>query len=119
MKINPFKLKEHGTVAEIRQDVVHVVGLNNCLNGQLVRIGDSVEAVILGFDKDYVLVLLMDTASGIKPGDRVVTILSEFKIPVGQEFLGRRVNALCKPIDSAGPIREDTRYPIFGVAPSV
>ncbi len=118
-KINLLRMKEHGTVAEIRQDVVHVVGLNNCLNGQLVQIGDSTAGVILGFDRDYVLVLLMDDASGIKPGDRVVTTMSEFKIPVGTQFLGRRVNALCQPIDHAGPIRADTQYPIFGVAPSV
>ncbi|MDA0578358.1 MAG: F0F1 ATP synthase subunit alpha [Verrucomicrobia bacterium] len=118
-KINLLRMKEHGTVAEIRQDVVHVVGLTNCLNGQLVRIGDIVDGVVLGFDPDYVLVLLMDAATGVKPGDKVVSTMAEFKIPVGMEFMGRRVSALCKPIDSAGPIREDARYPIFGVAPSV
>lgn len=118
-RINLLRFNEHGTVAEIRQDVVHVVGLTNCMNGQLVRIGDSADGVILGFDPDYVLVLLMGEASGIKPGDKVVTTMSEFRIPVGTEFLGRRVNALCQPIDEGGAIREDTRYPIFGVAPSV
>lgn len=118
-KINLLTLKEHGTVAEIRQDVVHVVGLTNCMNGQLVRIGERADGVILGFDADYVLVLLVDEASGIKPGDKVVTVIDDFKVPVGDQFLGRRVNALGKPIDDAGPIRQDMRYPIFGVAPSV
>ncbi|MCE9613182.1 MAG: F0F1 ATP synthase subunit alpha [Lentisphaerae bacterium] len=118
-KINLLRLKEHGTVAEIRQDVIHVVGLTNCMNGQLVRIGDSADGVILGFDLDYVLVLLVGEASGIKPGDKVVTTMSEFRVPVGMEFIGRRVNALCQPIDGGGAIREDARYPIFGVAPSV
>lgn len=118
-KINLLKLKEHGTVAEIRQDVVHVVGLTNCMNGQLVRIGESVSGVILGFDQDYVLVLLVDEATGIKPGDRVVTTLNDFRVPVGSQFIGRRVNALCLPTDGSGPVKEDTTYPIFGVAPSV
>jgi len=118
-KINLLTLKEHGTVAEIRQDVVHVVGLTNCMNGQLVHIGNGVRGVVLGFDPDYVLVLLVDEASGVKPGDRVTTTLDAFRVPVGQEFLGRRVNALGMPIDGGGAIRQDAYYPIFGTAPSV
>ncbi len=118
-KVNLLTLKEHGTVAEIRQDVVHVVGLTNCLNGQLVEIGGRVRGVVLGFDPDYVLVLLVDEATGVKPGDRVVSLLESFQIPVGMEFVGRRVNALGNPFDGGGPIRPDAQYPIFGVAPSV
>ena len=38
-KISLFKLNESGTVAEIRQDVVHITGLTNCMNGQLVKLG--------------------------------------------------------------------------------
>jgi len=119
LKINLLQMKEHGTVAEIRQDVVHVVGMTNCMNGQLVRIGDRVDGVVLGFDPDYVLLLLVDEAGGVKPGDKVVTKIDQFKVPVGEQFLGRRVNALAQPLDGGGPIRADTRYPIFGVAPSV
>ena len=118
-RINVLRMKEHGTVAEIRQDVVHVVGLTNCMNGQLVRIGDSVDGVILGFDRDYVLVLLVDDAGGVKPGDKVLTQLDEFLVPVGEQFLSRRVSALGQATDGGPPIREDAKYPIFGVAPGV
>lgn len=118
-KINLLTMKEHGTVAEIRQDVVHVVGLTNCLNGQLVLIGNGVRGVILGFDPDYVLVLLVDEGTGVKPGDRVISAMDEFRIPVGMDFVGRRVNALAAPVDGGPPIRPDAQYPIFGVAPSV
>ena len=120
LKINPLKLKEHGRVAEIRQDVVHVTGLTNCMNGQLVNIGAEAQGLIVGFDPDYVLVLLVrEGRQTIKPGDEVITQLDEFRIPVGPGFLGRRVNALAQPIDEGGPIREATTYPIFGGAPSV
>ena len=104
-KIDFLKLKEHGVVAEIRQDVIHVTGLTNCMNGQLVNIGQSACGVIVGFDPNYVLVLLVEEGSPIKPGDEVVTTLDEFRIPVGDAFIGRKVNALAKPFDGGGPIK--------------
>ena len=111
--------REHGTVTEIKQDVIHVTGLTNCMNGQLVSIAGHTDGVVLGFDDEYVLVLVVDEGGTIKPGDRVEAKLEEFRVPVGDAFLGRRVNALCKPIDGLGAIPESDKFPIFGVAPGV
>lgn len=119
MAISLLKLKEHGSVAEVRQDVVSVVGLSNCMNGQLVNIGDKTKGVIVGFDTDYVLALVVQSYSSVKPGDKVVTTMDEFKVPVGHGVIGRRVNALLEPYDGRGDIKEDMFYPIFHIAPSV
>jgi F-type H+-transporting ATPase subunit alpha len=119
LNLNLLKLKEFGTVAEIRQDVVSVSGLSNCMNGQLVFIEDKARGVIVGFDPDYVLVLIVKAIGKVKPGDKVTTTLDAFKIPVGMGFLGRRVNALAEPLDGMGSIKEDDRYPIFNTAPTV
>jgi len=119
LKMDFIRIKEHGTVAEIRQDVVHVTGLTNCMNGQLVNIGESARGVIVGYDPDYVLVLLVEEGAPIKPGDKVITTLDEFRVPVGDGFIGRRVNALAKPFDGGGPVKESAHYPIFGKSPSV
>jgi F-type H+-transporting ATPase subunit alpha len=119
LKINILKLKEHGVVTEVRQDVVHVTGLTNCMNGQLVKIGEDSQGVIVGFDADYVLVLLVQQRRPVKPGDRVLSTMDQFKVPVGERFLGRRLNALAEPADDAGPVKEDALYPIFAIAPTV
>jgi len=120
LKLNLLQLREYGTVAEIRQDVVSISGLANCMNGQLLHIGESgARAVIVGFDADYVLALLVREGSSIKPGDKVVASLNEFKVPVGENFIGRRINSLCEPADGKGPIKESAMYPIFGIAPTV
>ena len=94
-RINVLRMKENGVVTEIRQDVVHVTGLTNCMNGQLVDIGGKARGVVLGFNPSYVLVLLVSAAMNIRPGDKVTSVLEEFKVPVGEKFLGRSVNALC------------------------
>ncbi len=117
--LNLLKLKEFGTVAEIRQDVVSVSGLANCMNGQLVLIEDKAKGVIVGFDPDYVLVLIVKAQGKVKPGDKVTTTLDAFKVPVGMGFIGRRVNALGEPLDGQGYIKEDDAYPIFNTAPTV
>jgi len=118
-KISLLKIKEHGRIVEIKEDVVHVTGLNNCMNGQLVRLGEVSHGIIVGFARGYVLVLLVNEGGPIKPGDNVSITFDEFKTPVGEDFLGRRVNALAQPADGGGPIRADTHYPIFGAAASV
>ncbi len=119
LNLNLLKLKEFGSVAEIRQDVVSVTGLSNCMNGQLVYIEDKARGVIVGFDPDYVLVLIVKATGKVKPGDKVTTTLDAFKVPVGMGFIGRRVNALAEPIDGQGTIKEDDLYPIFNTAPTV
>ncbi len=119
LNLNLLKLKEFGSVAEIRQDVVSVIGLSNCMNGQLVLIEDKARGVIVGFDPDYVLVLIVKAIGKVKPGDKVTTTLDAFKVPVGMEFIGRRVNALAEPIDGHGGIKEDDLFPIFNTAPTV
>ena len=119
LKMDFIRIKEHGTVAEVHQDVIHVTGLTNCMNGQLVNIGASARGVIVGYDPDYVLVLLVEEGAPIKPGDKVITTLDEFRVPVGDAFMGRRVNALAQPFDGGGPIRATMQYPIFGKSPSV
>jgi len=119
LKINLLQLRENGRVAEVRQDVVRVSGLTNCMNGQLVQLGESMRGVVIGFDSSYVLVLLVNEGAPIKPGDKAVTAIDDFKVPVGDNFIGRQVNALGEPIDGGGPIRPTMSYPIFGQAPGV
>ncbi|MFC1497273.1 F0F1 ATP synthase subunit alpha [Verrucomicrobiota bacterium] len=119
LKINLIQLKEHGKVVEIRQDVINVTGLDNCMNGQLVKIGDSTKGVIVGFDSEYVLVLEVKEGASVKPGDPVITTMDEFRVPVGENFIGRRINAMAEPVDGGGPIKEATTYPIFNIAPGV
>ena len=119
LKINLVQLKEHGTVAEVKQDIVHVTGLSNCMNGQLVQFSEGTEGVIVGFNEDYSLVLLLREAGSIKPGDRASSAIETFCVPVGENFIGRHVSALCDPIDNKGPIIASKKYPIFGQAPAV
>ncbi len=118
-KISPLQLKEYGVVAEIKQDIAHITGLTNCMNGQLVHFEGGSTGVIVGFDGTYELAMIVKEGSKIKPGDRLHSSIESCTVPVGDEFIGRVVNGLAEPMDGMGPVKPTTRLPIFGHAPSV
>ena len=119
MKLTLIKMKEHGEVIEIKEDIVRVTGFANCMNGQIISFGERTQGVIVGFDQDYVLALIVQGHESIKPGTRVSADIEAFSVPVGDAFLGRTVNALCEPVDGKGLVKGVKNYPIFGAAPSV
>ncbi len=118
-KISPLQVKEYGVVAEIKQDIAHITGLTNCINGQLVHFDGGSTGVIVGFDGEYELAMIVKQGSTAKPGDRLHSTIETCTVPVGDAFLGRVVNGLAEPMDGMGPIKSESRYPIFGASPGV
>ena len=119
IKITPIQMKEYGVVAEIKQDIAHIKGLTNCMNGQLIHFEGGSQGVIVGFDDAYELAMIVKEGSKIKPGDRLYSTIESCTVPVGENFLGRVVNGLAEPNDGRGPIKADRRNPIFGQSPAV
>ncbi len=60
----------------------------------------------------------MGSTDGIRRGMQGVSDGSPISVPVGPATLGRLFNVVGDPIDNAGPVLADTRYPIHRVAPS-
>jgi F-type H+-transporting ATPase subunit alpha len=119
IKITPIQMKEYGVVAEIKQDIAHIKGLTNCMNGQLVHFEGGSQGVIVGFDGEYELAMIVKEAAKTKPGDKLYSTIESCTVPVGEGFLGRVVNGLAEPTDGNGPVKAVKRYPIFGQAPPV
>jgi len=117
---SPLQLKEYGFVKQVHKSIAKIGGLANCMNGQLVYFGDlQTKGIIAGFDENDILVLMLKTAENIKPNDKVYTKLETFGVPVGENFLGRIVNALCEPCDLKKEIQPADYFPIFQQAPGV
>ncbi len=114
-----LRYTEVGKVKSIRGCIVFVIGLNNCINGQLVEFGFGTFGTILGFTEKDAQVLIVKESTPIKTGDEVRASLEPFNVPVGENFIGRIVNPLCDPFDGLGPIKPDEHYPIFPLAPGI
>ncbi len=61
-------------------------------------------AEVIGFNKDYVIVMLFDHAHGIKPGQTVYFESSQPTINPNMQWCGRVINGLAEPIDDLGPL---------------
>jgi F-type H+-transporting ATPase subunit beta len=68
---------------------------------------------------DRVRAVAMDATDGLRRGDEVVDTGGPITVPVGRGTLGRIFNLLGDPIDNAGPVEADERWPIHRPAPSV
>ena len=75
--------------------------------------------MILNLEKNQVGIVMLDQYSKIQEGDPVTRTNQIFKIPVGDGFLGRVVNANGQPIDGKGPISSDAELPVEKIAPGV
>lgn len=119
MKIESLKIREVGEIKEIKKDIAKVTGLYGCMNGQLIDITPNAKGMIMGFVQGQMPVLLLGKTNEVKVGDKVYSKMEPFKIPVGEKFLGRIVNALAEPVDGKGRIESDALAPLFDEAPSV
>jgi len=118
-KSEVVSVREIGRIKEIKGSIVKIEGLANCMVGQIVNLSGGAKGFVIGFNEKDVLVLLLEAAGGIKAGDKVSSETESFKIPVGDNFLGRIVSPLCESLDGKGRIGEDAFSPVFSDAPGV
>ncbi|MBL7796926.1 MAG: F0F1 ATP synthase subunit alpha [Saprospiraceae bacterium] len=97
-------LEEVGSVLQVGDGIARVYGLNNAQSGELVEFENGTRAIVLNLEEDNVGVVLMGSAAGIREGAIVKRTGQIASIEVGEEFVGRVVNALGQPIDGKGPI---------------
>ncbi len=62
--------------------------------------------------------IAMDSAEGLVRGQDVVDTGAPISVPVGPKTLGRIMDVIGRPVDEAGAIDTETRWPIHRQAPS-
>ncbi len=78
-----------------------------------------IPAEVVGFRNGTTLLFPYDNDSGIRSGLRVVGSGEPLSAKVGDDILGRVVDALGNPIDGKGPVKYEDTYPIFNEPPHV
>lgn len=76
--------------------------------------GNRTEAELVGFRGDVSYLLPLDYSQGIVPGARVIYRNQSSSVGVGEDLLGRVVDANTKPLDGQGTLIFDDHYPIHG-----
>jgi len=110
---------EVGTVISVGDGIARVYGLDQAMAGELVEFGAGVSGLILNLEEDNVGVALFGDDTHISQGDMVRRTGKVAQLPVGEELLGRVVDALGRPIDGLGDINASETRQIEVKAPGV
>ncbi|NLL93330.1 MAG: F0F1 ATP synthase subunit alpha [Clostridiales bacterium] len=114
-----LEVSDIGTVIQVADGIARVHGLENAMQGELLEFPGEVLGMVLNLEEDNVGAVLLGDHSNINEGDTVKTTGRVVEVPVGDEMIGRVVNALGQPIDGKGPINAKKYRQIERVASGV
>src|SRR5207342_1373125 len=110
---------EVGTVVSVGDGIARVHGVEKTMAGEMLEFPHDVFGIALNLEEDSVGTVLLGDFTEIREGDTVKRTKRIMSVPVGNELVGRVVNALGRPIDGKGPIVSQQSMPIERIAPGV
>lgn len=108
-----------GVVAEVGDGIARIEGLSNVQMSELIAFPSGVMGLALNLEQYSVGAVILGDFTKVREGDEVKTTGRLLEVPVGEELVGRVVDALGNPIDGKGPIKTKRFYPVEKVAPGV
>lgn len=126
-KIKDFKespkMESVGHVIKSGDGIAKIWGLGNVMAGEMIEFPRVNKASSFGIafnlEEDSVGAIFLGESSHIKEGDEAKCTGKILQVPVGEELLGRVVNALGEPIDGKGPVNAKHFSVVEKIAPGV
>uniref|UniRef100_A0A8C6KNI1 ATP synthase subunit alpha n=1 Tax=Nothobranchius furzeri TaxID=105023 RepID=A0A8C6KNI1_NOTFU len=112
-------LEETGRVLSIGDGIARVYGLRNVQAEEMVEFSSGLKGMSLNLEPDNVGVVVFGNDKLIKEGDIVKRTGAIVDVPVGEELLGRVVDALGNAIDGKGPLGSKVRRRVGLKAPGI
>lgn len=112
-------LEETGRVLSIGDGIARVYGLKNIQADEMVEFSSGLKGMALNLERDNVGVVVFGNDKLIKEGDIVKRTGAIVDVPVGEELLGRVVDALGNAIDGKGEIKTGQRFRVGIKAPGI
>src|SRR5437773_7408004 len=112
-------VSEVGSVISVGDGIARIHGLEKVMAGELIQFPHNVAGIAMNLEEDQVGAVLLGDYTEIQEGDEVRRTGRIMSVPVGDEMIGRVVNALGEPIDGKGPIQTKSFNSIERLAPGV
>jgi flagellum-specific ATP synthase len=108
--------------------VIQVIGLTIEAQGPAVQLREIchiynykasgfIDAEVVGFRDDRILLMPLGELDGIGPGSQVVATHRPLMVPVGRSLIGRVLDGLGNPIDGKGELSVEAWLPTYKTAP--
>ena len=103
---------EIGYVISVGDGIAKVHGIDKCRSNELLEFTNGTFGMALNLEENFISAVLLGTDVGIGEGSVVKRSGRVVSVPVGENLIGRVVNALGAPIDGKGPIVTSEYSPI-------
>ena len=108
-----------GVVLQNGDGIARVHGLDGAQSGELLEFPGGCMGIALNLEEDNIGCVLLGDGSEIKEGDSVKRTGRISQVGVGDELLGRVIDALGVPQDGLGPYKADEERLIERIAPGI
>ncbi len=112
-------VEEVGTVLEVKDGIAKLKGLDKCQSQEMLEFSHGIKGLALNLEEDTVGAIILGDFTKIKAGDTVHRTGQIMSIPVGEEMIGRVINAIGEEIDGEGDIKTSEERQIEKIAPGV
>ncbi len=112
-------VSETGIVLSVGDGIAKIFGLDNVMANEMVTFPNGLRGIALNLEEDNVGVVIMGEDMGIKEGDVVKRTGKVAEVPVGEELVGRVVDALGIPIDGKGAVNAKSSSLVEVKAPGI
>ena len=110
---------EVGYVIQAGDGIAKVYGLDDCICGELIDFGDNVLGMAMNLEEDNVGCVLLGGEKVVKEGTEAKRTGRSVSVPVGEEIIGRVIDAVGRPIDGKGDFKIEGYRDVEFLAPGV
>ena len=111
--------QNEGTVVSVTDGIIRIHGLADAMYGEMIEFEGGVYGLALNLEQDSVGAVILGDYQTVAEGQTCKCTGRILEVPVGNEMLGRVVDALGNPIDGKGPIKTSKTDAIEKIAPGV
>lgn len=111
--------RTEGKIISLSDGIVRIHGLDGAQYGERLEFEGKNFGIALNLERDFVGAVVLGPTDELAEGQSVYCTGEILKVPVGENLLGRVVDALGRPIDGKGSIETEQMSPIEKVAPGV
>ena len=113
------KVVNVGTVFQVGDGIARIYGLEKVMAGELLEFEDGTVGIALNLESKNVGSVLMGEGLTVQEGTSVRATGKIAQIPVSDDYLGRVVDSLARPIDGRGEISSKETRLIESGAPGI
>lgn len=122
-RIEQFDLKTEtsteGSIVSVKDGIVQIYGITSAISGEMLEFDNKTFGLALNLERDFVGAVILGSYGHLQEGQTVKCTGRVLSVPVGEQLLGRVVNALGEAVDGKHHIKTAQFSPIEKVAPGV